>query len=298
MASAAAALAAAFAAAFVAKCAITLVISPAPMVTKLPASPAHMAILIKSSFSSRVAQTAKPSAPTLSTIPVMPATKPNDRPPLNGVNATATIRATTIPATDNHFCHHDLLGSSIGSIYPEHIGWPLTFTVPQDQVWFNDSADFGYSIEYADGAGERGESQRQHLQIKKPTVARLPAPQIHNHSGGPINPGLFPNGLTLRIQPSYVDIQQGDRVLVHGNASRADRSLRSALRVDRSILDRGLIESHIPQQWLGDDREILAEWRTQGHFCAHQHHRVIVGKDNASPARHAVDRCLRCVAPP
>ena len=135
----------------------------------------------------------------------------------------------------------------------EHIGWPLTFTVPQDQVLFNDSADIGYSIQYADGTGERGESERQTLLIRKPAVARLPAPQILNHSDGPINPGLFPNGLILRIQPSYADIQQGDRVLVYGNANRADRSLLSALRVDRSILDRGLIESHIPQQWLLDN---------------------------------------------
>lgn len=92
------------------------------MVTKLPASPAHMAILITSSFSSRVAQIAKPSAPTLSNIPKTPATKPNDRPPVNGVNATATIKEMTIPATANHFCHHGLLGSTIGSTYPGPIG--------------------------------------------------------------------------------------------------------------------------------------------------------------------------------
>ena len=135
----------------------------------------------------------------------------------------------------------------------EHIGWPLRFTVPQEQVFFNDSAEISYSIEHADGTGERGESERQPLLIKKPTVARLPAPQIHNHSGGPINPGLFPNGLILRIQPSYAGIQQGDRVLIYGTASRADKSLLSAVRVDRSILDRGLIEFLIPQQWLLDN---------------------------------------------
>lgn len=135
----------------------------------------------------------------------------------------------------------------------EHIGWPLRFTVPQDQVYFNDSAEISYSIEHADGTGERGESERQTLLIRTPTVARLPAPQIHNHSGGPINPGLFPNGLTVRIQPSYAGIQQGDRVLIYGTASRADKSLLSAVRVDRSILDRGLIELLIPQQWLLDN---------------------------------------------
>lgn len=132
----------------------------------------------------------------------------------------------------------------------EHLGQPITFSVPQSEMDFSDSAEVCYSIEYANGMGERGESERQTFQIKRPVAARLPALQINNHTGGPINPGAFPNGLTVRIQPSYADIRQGDRVLVYGVASRADRSIVTSLRVDRSVLDRGLIELPIPQQWL------------------------------------------------
>lgn len=132
----------------------------------------------------------------------------------------------------------------------EHLGQPITFSVPQSEMDFSDSAEVSYSILYANGAGARGESERQTFEIKRPVAARLPALQINNHTGGPINPGAFPNGLTVRIQPSYADIRQGDRVLVYGTASRADRSIVTSLRVDRSVLDRGLVELHIPRQWL------------------------------------------------
>ncbi|CAI8968098.1 hypothetical protein [Pseudomonas sp. IT-P176] len=134
----------------------------------------------------------------------------------------------------------------------EHLGQPLKFMVPQIEVIIIEGghADVSYSIRYANGVGDPGESERQTLRIEKPDSVRLPAIEINDYSGGPINPGYYPDGLTLRIDPSYAGIQQGDWLIVYWTGSRADRSVIKSLRIDRSILDRGLIELHVESQWL------------------------------------------------
>ena len=134
----------------------------------------------------------------------------------------------------------------------EHLGQPLKFMVPEIEVITieGEHADISYSIQYANGVGDPGESERQTLRIEKPDSVRLPEIEINNYAGGPINPGNYPNGLTLRIEPSYAGIQHGDWVIVYWTGSQVDKSVIKALRIDRSILDRGVIELHLGPQWL------------------------------------------------
>lgn len=134
----------------------------------------------------------------------------------------------------------------------EHMGQPLSFTVPYIEVIGipGEYADISYRIEYAGGAGQYSDSDLQRIQIIKPGSPVLPPITVKDYTGGPINPGRYPNGLTLQVKPVYADIQEGDWVLVYWTGSEKARSVTKALRVDRSTQDSGLIELLIEPQWL------------------------------------------------
>ena len=134
----------------------------------------------------------------------------------------------------------------------EHIGQPLTFTVPYIEIIGipGEYADISYRIEYADVAGQPSDSDVQRIHIVKPGSDTLPPITIKNYTGGPINPGQYPDGLTLQVKPVYAGIQEGDWVLAYWTGSEKAKSVTKALRVDRSTLDSGLIEFLIEPQWL------------------------------------------------
>lgn len=134
----------------------------------------------------------------------------------------------------------------------EHIGQPLTFTVPYTQVIIiaGEYADISYRIEYADAAGLPSDSEKQRIDIVEPVADRLPPLTIIGHTGDPIDPGDYPQGLTLQVKPAYVGIEMGDWVVMYWVGTAKDKSTVKALRVDRSTLDSGLIEFKVEQKWL------------------------------------------------
>jgi hypothetical protein len=137
----------------------------------------------------------------------------------------------------------------------EDLGQPLTFTVPYTEVIGieGEHADIKYRVEYADGAGLSSDSDQQTLQIVAPVSSPLPAITIKDHTGGPINPGHYPDGLVLQVKPVYAGIQEGDWGLVYWNGSDKTKSVIKSQRVDRSTLDSGLIEFLIEARWLKDN---------------------------------------------
>ncbi|MDN4548035.1 hypothetical protein [Pseudomonas sp. C32] len=137
-------------------------------------------------------------------------------------------------------------------IKAEHLGQPLTFTVDLIEIIGipGGYAEISYRIEYAGGAGQASDSDVQRIDIVKPESAPLPPITFEGYTGDPINPGTYPNGLTLQVKPVYTDIQEGDWVLVYWTGSERAKSVIKALRVDRSTLDSGLIEFLIEPQWL------------------------------------------------
>ncbi|MNF58137.1 hypothetical protein D3C84_396850 [compost metagenome] len=142
--------------------------------------------------------------------------------------------------------------SEFKDIKTEHLGQPLTFTVPFIEIIGipGGYAEISYSIEYAGGAGKPSVSDVQRIDIVKPGSAPLPPITFEDYTGDPINPGKYPNGLMLQVKPVYTDIQEGDWVLVYWTGSERAKSVIKALRVDRSTLDSGLIELLIEPQWL------------------------------------------------
>jgi len=137
-------------------------------------------------------------------------------------------------------------------IRAEHLGQPLTFTVPYIEIIgiAGEHAQISYRVEYADRSAPHSESEQQRIDIVEPVSALLPTITVNDHTDGPINPGHYPEGLTLQVKPVYPDIQENDWVVLYWTGSEKIKSITKALRVDRSILDSALIEFHIEPQWL------------------------------------------------
>ena len=113
------------------------------------------------------------------------------------------------------------------------------------------SIEVYYGIQYVGTAQASTFSARQTLQLLAPSTAMLPALTIEGHSGGTINPLLFPDGLPLRIE-GYPGMSFGDEVLCHATSSAsgvAPRVLRAS--VDASTLDKGFFEFLLDPEWLG-----------------------------------------------
>lgn len=131
------------------------------------------------------------------------------------------------------------------------LGKPLTWQVPKGQLnWIEGGyAEVSYQVAYA--SGEKGSSSPlQTFQIGPETSERLPAPWIHGHEGeDSIDPGLFPDGLYLRVQ-AWPDMADGDQLLLHWIGSREADSVVKSLRIDTSAVDSGVVEVRIEPEWL------------------------------------------------
>ncbi|NWL18296.1 hypothetical protein DM828_03005 [Pseudomonas umsongensis] len=145
-----------------------------------------------------------------------------------------------VPEDDAHTVEIDLID--------KHLGQPLEFNVPRSEFNFirGGHAQFSYKVEYANGQGP-SDSQSQLVKIVAPTSPLLPEIKIKGHSSGPIDPGRFPKGLTLQIQPVPPGIQHGDGVLMYWMGAK---SVIRSLQVDRSTLDSDVLEFHLEPEWL------------------------------------------------
>jgi hypothetical protein len=129
------------------------------------------------------------------------------------------------------------------------VGQPLTWGVTKANVMLieNGRVELSYSILYANG--KSSVSAQQTLRIVAPAQPHLPKPSIKQHNGGPLDPSLFLEGATVQIQ-LYQGATAGDVVVLYGRTARAANNLISAMRVDPSTIDSGVLEFHLQHAWL------------------------------------------------
>jgi hypothetical protein len=107
-----------------------------------------------------------------------------------------------------------------------------------------------YGIQYVGTAAEKTLSAKQTLQLSAPTSAMLPALKIVGHTGGPINPAQYPEGLPLRID-AWPGMSAGDEVLCYAYSGNDEvEPLILQARVDISTIDKGFIEFLVPPHWV------------------------------------------------
>ncbi|MFD2643538.1 hypothetical protein [Pseudomonas japonica] len=131
------------------------------------------------------------------------------------------------------------------------IGKPLQWVVPSIHVLLAEGgeAHLHYSVQYREG-GQVSQSGQQVFRVARENGVLLPSLRIDGHDGGEqLDPGLFPNGLVLRID-LYPDIRVGDEILLYWLGNRESFSTVKSLRVDTSTLDSGVLLAHLEPQWL------------------------------------------------
>lgn len=135
-----------------------------------------------------------------------------------------------------------------------HLGQPLAFTIDLSTVFFSETAEVSYTIEYGDGRGTDSVSRMQTFTMGAPVPALMPAVRIQDlEEGAPLNPNQFPDGILLCIDPAYAGMQVGDVVLAHCMGARAAQSVVRSVVVDQSTVDHGLLHIPVEHQWLVDN---------------------------------------------
>jgi len=64
----------------------------------------------------------------------------------------------------------------------------------------------------------------------------LPLASVDDYTGDPLDPGKYPNGVTVRV-PAYAGMQPGDFVMLHWQEAQSQDTLLRAARMDASSLD-------------------------------------------------------------
>ncbi|MCF5747872.1 MULTISPECIES: hypothetical protein [Pseudomonas syringae group] len=111
------------------------------------------------------------------------------------------------------------------------------------------TAQMSYRVEYSDDPGEFFDSDIQTIDINPTSAPRLTAFSIDNHTGGPVDPVDYPQGMNLNVDV-YPDIQVGDCVLCYIQGGPGEPQVIDYLLIDQSIIDKGTFQFTVEQPWL------------------------------------------------
>lgn len=146
----------------------------------------------------------------------------------------------------------------VWTVAEANVGQPLTRLVGRTEVILieNGRLELSYKITYA-GGGAESVSAQQNFRIVAPIEPLLPIPVIDRHGGGPLDPDLFPDGITVRVT-LYSGARSGDIVTLYtmvGTVTQAQISMR----IDLSTVDSGVLTFNLEYAWLLNNNGKLAE---------------------------------------
>ncbi|PRA40701.1 MULTISPECIES: hypothetical protein [Pseudomonas] len=161
--------------------------------------------------------------------------------------------------------------SPVWTVTNADVGRPLTRLVGRTDVMLLEKGrlELHYEVAYA-GGGNVTISAQQNFRIVPPTQPYLPAPVIDRHGGGPLDPELFPDGITVRIT-LYPGALSGDVVTLYSSVA-ADIGAHVSIRIDPSTIDSGVLTFHLDHAWLlsnnGKSAELLYQYARSGQSLA------------------------------
>lgn len=135
-------------------------------------------------------------------------------------------------------------------IREQDVGRPVRWSLEYTEVVIADYGRLSYVIEHA--SGEMTEAPEQRLNIvlgELPQLPLLPPPVIRGHNGGALDPGQFPDGFVVSIEP-YPNMQAGDAVVLY--AQGATLGLY-ALRTDLTSVDGQRVELKVDARWIAEN---------------------------------------------
>lgn len=151
------------------------------------------------------------------------------------------------------------------------VGHPLTRLVGRADVMLIDKGrlELRYEVTY-EGGGNVSRSAQQNFIIVPPTQVYLPAPTIDRHGGGPLDPDLHPDGITVRIA-LYPGALSGDVVTLYTSVATVV-SAHISTRIDSSTIDSGVLTFNLDRDWLmsmnGKSAELLYQYARSGQSLA------------------------------
>lgn len=129
--------------------------------------------------------------------------------------------------------------SEVYEVTETNLAEPLQWQVDKSHFMHarDGRVEFQYTITLA-GNGETIESPVQEMAVARAPspVDLLPEPEVDGFTGTPLDPGKFPNGVTVRI-PSYPGIQAGDYLLLHWKSPAQIEPAVQFARMDASSLE-------------------------------------------------------------
>lgn len=133
-----------------------------------------------------------------------------------------------------------------------HVGNVLSWKIARTQAVGirNGKVRLSYTIEYAPPTLKpAATSATRQILIIPPATAKLEKVRIKGFSGSELDPSLFPQGITVLVEP-WPGIRNGDILNLYWSGNRADRSVIKFKNIDLSSIDTGKIEIHIEHSWL------------------------------------------------
>jgi len=132
----------------------------------------------------------------------------------------------------------------------EDVGKVLRFRVPKNKFRVGGRAQFYYLLKLEGQAVElRSSAQdfeiRDNYPARKDDEALLDPPTIDRYAGGPLDPGRFPQGLTVRIRQAP-GVKAGDVALLYWWSGEADSTQVQSIHLDASSVEGSEMQFVIP----------------------------------------------------
>jgi hypothetical protein len=132
------------------------------------------------------------------------------------------------------------------------VGKVLSWKVAKQHVTAirNGKVKLSYTIVYASPSLKpNATSAARQISIILPTTTRLEKVSIKDFTGDELDPGAYPQGIKLLIQP-WPGIRVGDNLVLYWTGNRDNRTVVKSQQVDLSSLDTGKIEVALEYAWL------------------------------------------------
>ncbi|HFL7942621.1 TPA: hypothetical protein ACG5DM_005754 [Pseudomonas putida] len=158
--------------------------------------------------------------------------------------------------------------SAVYNVTEANLAEPLRWDVAKSEfIPLRDGRmEFQYTITLG-GNREEIKSPVQHVAVERAPspVELLPTPSVDGFSGAPLDPGNFPDGVTVRV-PSYPGIQVGDYLLLHWKSpARIEPEVQFA-RMDASSLQGDETVFQIdPSLLVEGDHYVFYQFARAGH---------------------------------
>jgi len=158
--------------------------------------------------------------------------------------------------------------SEVHEVTKANLGEPLQWQVAKSHfIRVQDGrVEFQYTITLS-GNGEEIESPVQELAVARAPspVNPLLEPTVDGFTGAPLDPGMFPDGVTIRV-PVYPGIQVGDYLLLHWRTPTQLEPVVQFARMDVSCLETDEVVFQIGADLLElGEHEVFYQFARRGH---------------------------------